>query len=216
MIKCLVFDCDGTLVDSELLCNLGLEIKLRAYGIEASAADMMKKYRGGKLADILKSIEQEHHILLKDNFVTEYRAIVEQLFEKELTPCKGVIEFLEQNTLAICVASSGPRQKIEKALLTTDLKKYFNNIFSSYDIKSWKPDPEIFLHAASTMGFSTNECLVIEDSIKGIEAGLAAKMKTVLFDPMNLHKDIKGVNRINKMIQLKTIIVAHNSEKPVS
>ena len=211
MIKCLLFDCDGTLVDSEFLCNLGLEIKLREYGIEASASGMMKKYRGGKLADILKSIELEHAILLSDDFETAYRNLVEQLFEMELTTCKGVVEFLEQNTLATCVASNAPLKKIEKALSITDLKKYFNTIFSAYEINSWKPNPEIFLHAASVMGFSPNECLVIEDSPKGIEAGLAAKMKTVLFDPMDLHENIEGVHRINEMVQLTDIITASNT-----
>lgn len=212
MIKCLIFDCDGTLVDSEFLCNLGLEIKLRDYGIEISAHAMMEKYRGGKLADILKSLEEEHDISLKENFVTGYRALVEELFEKELNPCEGVVEFLNQNILSIGVASSGPIKKINKALEITDLKKYFdNNIFSSYEINSWKPDPDIFLYAAEKMGFCPHECLVIEDSIKGMESGLAAGMKTILFDPMNLHQNVTKVERINKMNQLKNIISAYNS-----
>ncbi|HAS42239.1 MAG TPA: haloacid dehalogenase [Microscillaceae bacterium] len=211
MIKCLIFDCDGTLVDSEFLCNLGLEIKLRDYGIETSAHTMIEKYRGGKLAHILKSIEKAHGILLKDDFVSAYRKLVDELFEKELNPCEGVSEFLALNTLPVCVASSGPVQKINKALEITDLKKYFDtHIFSSYEINSWKPDPDIFLYAAQKMGFRPNECLVIEDSLKGIEAGLAAGMKTILFDPMNLYPHINKVPRIDKMNQLKHIISAHN------
>jgi len=175
MIKCLIFDCDGTLVDSEYLCNLGLEIKLRDYGIESSANVMMEKYRGGKLADILQSIENEHGIKLKEDFVLEYRELVDELFEKELNPSEGVSEFLNQNTLPVCIASSGPINKINKALKATDLKKYFNeNIFSSYEINSWKPDPGIFLYAAEKMGMNPDECLVIEDSMKGIKSGLAA------------------------------------------
>ena len=85
MIKCTIFDCDETLVDSEYLCNLGLEIKLRNYGVESSAADMMKRFRGGKLSSILETIECEHQIKLKDNFVTSYRSLVDKLFEEALT-----------------------------------------------------------------------------------------------------------------------------------
>ena len=211
MIKCLIFDNDGTLVDSEFLCNLGLEIKLREYGVEASAAKMTEQYRGGKLADILQSIEQEHSIVLKENFTFEYRALVEKLFEKELNPCAGVPEFLSENTLSVCVASNGPVQKINKALEITGLKKYFgHHVFSSYQINSWKPDPDLFLHAAKQMGFATTECLIIEDSLKGIKAGLAAKIKTVLYDPMNLHKRIDGVTSIHEMKELNTIISTYN------
>ena len=212
MIKCLIFDCDGTLVDSEYLCNLGLEIQLRDYGIESSAHTMMEKYRGGKLAEILQSIEKEHNILLKENFVSEYRELVNELFENELNPCEGVLKFLRQNTLSICVASSGPTKKINKALEITGLKKYFgDNIFSSYEINSWKPDPDIFLYAAKRMGMDPDECLIIEDSLKGIESGLAAGMKTILFDPMNRFDKINGVQNIDKMYKLIDIISAHNN-----
>lgn len=211
MIKCLIFDCDGTLVDSEYLCNLGLEVKLRDYGIEVSANTMIERYRGGKLADILQSIEKEYNIDLKENFVSEYRELVDELFEKGLNPFEGVSEFLNQNTLPVCVASSGPIRKINKALEITDLKKYFyNNIYSSYEINSWKPDPEIFIHAAQKMGIDPSACLVIEDSMKGIESGLAAGMRTILFDPMNLYHNAGEVQRIDKMNKLNDIISAYN------
>jgi len=212
MIKCLIFDCDGTLVDSEYLCNLALEIKLRDYDIESSANQMIEKYQGGKLADIVRSIEKEYNINLKEDFVSEYRELVDKLFEKELNPCEGVSEFLSQNTLPVCAASSGPKKKINKALETTNLKKYFdNNIFSSYEINSWKPDPDIFLYAAEKMGMKPHECLVIEDSLKGVKSGLEAGMKTILYDPLNLFDDVKEVQRINKIRELKNIISAHNS-----
>ncbi|MEO1653011.1 MAG: HAD-IA family hydrolase [Bacteroidota bacterium] len=212
MIKCLLFDCDGTLVDSELLCNLGLEIKLREYGIETSAHTLMEKYRGGKLADILGSIEQTHQITLKDDFVVGYRELVDQLFEKDLKPSQGVTEFLNQNTLPVCVASSGPIKKINKALEITGLKKFFkDHIFSSYEINSWKPAPDIFLHAAENMGFAQSECLVIEDSLKGAQAGIAAKMKTVLFDPRHIYDPMKDIDRIYDMTKLKDLIATYNN-----
>lgn len=211
MIKCIIFDCDGTLVDSEFLCNLGLEIKLREYEIESSAYEMMEKYRGGKLADILQTIESEYDIKLKENFILEYRVLVEELFEKELKPCKGVPEFLNQNTLSVCVASSGPITKINKALSITGLMKYFGrHIFSSYEINSWKPKPDLFLYAAKEMGFLTSECMIVEDSLLGIEAGLVAKIKTVLYDPLKLHKPIDEIDRIEEMDELHHIISTHN------
>jgi HAD superfamily hydrolase (TIGR01509 family) len=206
MIKCLIFDCDGTLVDSEYLCNLGLEIILREYGVEASAEQMVLKYRGGKLANILNAIEDEYQINLKESFVTEYRELVDQLFEKDLVPFDGVVKFLEQNALPVCVASSGPIKKIKTSIQITGLAKYFgDNLFSSYEINSWKPEPNLFLYAAKKMGFKPSECLVIEDSTLGIQAGLAAGMRTVLFDPLKLHLNIDSVRRIEMIDELKLI-----------
>ena len=139
MIKCVIFDCDGTLVDSEYLCNLALHIKLRQYAVLESADQLLHKYRGGKLARILQSIEAEHNIQLADDFVVAYRNLVEQLFSEKLEACAGVAKMLAELRLAKCVASSGPLHKIHSALSITDLDKYFEgNIYSSYQIDSWK------------------------------------------------------------------------------
>ena len=176
---------------------------LKEYGVEVSAEVMMHKFRGGKLAEILKTLEEEHDISLNDNFVIEYREIVDQLFEKNLQPFEGVTEFLDQNTLPVCVASSGPIRKIKRSLQLTGLTRYFgDNLFSSYEINSWKPAPDLFLYAAEQMGFQPSECLVIEDSMLGIQAGLAAGMKTVLFDPMKMFDQKVGITRIRNMSEL--------------
>ncbi|WP_017219790.1 HAD-IA family hydrolase [Moritella dasanensis] len=207
MIKCIIFDCDGTLVDSEYLCNFGLQIMLKDYGIESSATEMMEKYRGGELATILQDIESEHQIKLKDNFVTSYRKLVDELFEKELRPCEGVDKALKEVMLPKCVASSGPLEKIKKALSITELSEYFNeNIYSSYEVGSWKPDPGIFLHAAKEMGFQPNECAVVEDSPVGISAAKAAGMRPILYDPNNIHSTISSLYTIKHMRELSDAI----------
>lgn len=188
MIKCIIFDCDGTLVDSEYLCNLGLEIKLRDYGVESSAIEMMERFRGGKLAEILQAIELDHQIKLKDDFVSSYRSLVDELFEKNLKPCEGVAAALTDIKLPKCVASSGPPEKIDKALSISGLSKHFDgNIFSSYVVGSWKPDPGIFLHAAKAMGFHPIECAVVEDSPVGILAAKSAGTRPILYDPNGIH-----------------------------
>ena len=93
------------------------------------------------------------------------------------------------------------------------LKKYFGNaIFSSYEINSWKPEPDIFLFAAKKMGVHPHECLVIEDSMKGIESALKAGMKTILFDPMHRFDSINGVHKIDTMNKVKEILSVHNQE----
>jgi beta-phosphoglucomutase-like phosphatase (HAD superfamily) len=80
------------------------------------------------------------------------------------------------------VASSGPREKIIRNLTTANLIQYFEgNLFSSYDIQSWKPEPDIFLHAAKSMGFEVHECLVIEDSCTGIQAAKSGGFDVIAF-----------------------------------
>ena len=207
MVKCILFDCDGTLVDSEYLCNLGFEIMLRDLDIEASAIEMLERFRGVKLASILQTIESEHQIKLKDNFVSSYRALVGDLFDKELKPCEGVNEALTEIELPKCVASSGPLEKINKALSICKLSEYFNgNIFSSYEVGSWKPDPGIFLYAAKEMGFEPHECAVVEDSSVGISAAKAAGMRPILYDPNAIHDSVSCFYTIRHMRELRQAI----------
>ena len=203
-IKCVIFDCDGTLVDSEYLCNLALVQCLKDFGVEENPKKMVKRFRGRKLTQILQSLEAAHHIRFKDNFVPQYRALVDELFKKELQACDGVKEVLENLSLPMCVASSGPFKKIETALQVTGLRDYFGeSIFSSYDINSWKPEPELFLHAAKEMGFAVNECAVVEDSLVGIQAARAANMHAILFDPSRYFSSNLATKVIHDMRELE-------------
>lgn len=207
MIKCIIFDCDGTLVDSEFLCNLGLEIKLRDYGVELSAKEMMERFRGGKLATILEALASEHQITLKENFVSSYRTLVNEMFEKSLKPCECVSEVLATIKLAKCVASSGPMEKIHHALSISGLSKYFNGkIYSSYEVGSWKPDPGIFLYAAKKMGFQPSECAVVEDSPLGISAAESAGMRPILYNPNDAYDTTLPLYTIKHMRELHRAI----------
>ena len=197
MIKCIIFDCDGTLVDSEYLFNRALSEKLSDKGIFISTKKLVQRFRGVKLLAVLEQLEAEHLVTLDDAFIEDYRNAVEVLFSNELLACIGVIETLPKINLAMCVASNGPVEKMQLALSVTGLSSFFGeNIFSAYEVKTWKPDPGLFLHAAKTMGHKPAECLVIEDSLVGIDAANAAGMKAVLYDPNEIHKEIISVKKI--------------------
>lgn len=210
MIECVIFDCDGTLVDSEYLCHLGLEIKFREYGVSISARDSLQRFRGWKLNRILDHFASEHSITLSEDFIGTYRSIVGDLFEKELVSCDGVKEMLPSISLPKCVASNGPRKKIDHALSITGIAHHFDeNIFSSYDVGSWKPDPGLFLHAAKAMGFQPDRCAVVEDSLVGISAAKAAGMSAVLYDPQGTHGEVDGVRRIRHMRELPEAVAGN-------
>ena len=206
-IECLIFDCDGTLVDSEYLCNLGLVKKLAEVEIEADANELMHRFRGWKLANIMDSLEEIYDIELESAFEPTYRQIVSDLFETELQPIEGVRKVLGQIDLPMCVASSGPRQKIEQALRVTELSHFFGrNLFSSYEIGSWKPEPDLFLHAADQMGFPPEQCAVIEDSEVGIAAAVAAGMRPIHFKPDGALSDVGPILTLSRMIDLPRLL----------
>ncbi len=202
-MKLLIFDCDGTLVDSELLCNLALEHQLSDLGVKCEADKLLTKYRGGKLSTILASIESEFTISLPDSFESEYRCRVNNLFDEHLQASDGVIDVLESLTVPFCIASSAPRSKIERALKVTGLAKFFDrNIFSSYEVGSWKPEPNLFLHAANVMNINPRDCYVVEDSLLGLQAANRAKMKSIYFAPGLIERNEFCTVQIGHMSEL--------------
>jgi HAD superfamily hydrolase (TIGR01509 family) len=104
------------------------------------------------------------------------------VFERELVPVSGVVEALDRIPVATCVASSGSHEKMEFTLGITGLfERFRGRIFSADEVEHGKPSPDIFLLAARTMGVSPMRCAVIEDSVSGVTAGLAAQMAVFAF-----------------------------------
>lgn len=180
--KCIIFDLDGTLVDSE-------KIHARAFSDllhipHLNNKDIQNKYSGWKLDDILNDLSKTHSVPIPDQFVSIYRQHVDTLYKTELIAFDGVESVLESVALPMCVASNSPLRKIEVALKTTGLDKFFgSNIFSAYEVGTWKPDPTLFQTAAKVMNFSSAECLVVEDSDIGVVAAKAAGMRYIQFQP---------------------------------
>jgi beta-phosphoglucomutase-like phosphatase (HAD superfamily) len=136
-----MFDCDGTLVDSELLCNQALAVKLKDLGIVVDAQSLVRQYRGAKLSTILGDIGLRYKTKIPDSFVPEYRTLTASLFNKCLRPIVGVKSALDLIPLSKCVVSSGPPEKISQARVT-GLAGYFSDrIFSCRSCSGWTPRP---------------------------------------------------------------------------
>jgi len=192
-LKCIIFDCDGVLVDSE---TIGIRILLsmaNEHGFEMTHDQGIKQYSGRRFTDCLAEIENAIQKKLPDNFEEEFRRRSYEAYKSDLQPIKGAKEFVESLTIAFCVASSGPVEKIRHNLITTGfIEKFENKIFSAYQIQRWKPDPGIFLYAASEMGFSVNECIVIEDSIAGVVAAVNGGFKVFGYANENSAQDLEN------------------------
>ncbi|MCF2146100.1 HAD family hydrolase [Desmonostoc muscorum LEGE 12446] len=175
-----IFDCDGVLVDSETLGNRILVEFVAEFGLVLELEEAILLFKGCKMADCVAVIEQRLGKKMPQDFVTQFRARTAEAFERELLPVNGIEAALDKINLPICVASSGPPEKIKLALRVTNLLPRFEGrIFSSYEIGSWKPAPDLFLHAAKNMGFQAPSCTVVEDSILGVRAGVAAGMRVL-------------------------------------
>jgi HAD superfamily hydrolase (TIGR01509 family) len=201
----IIFDMDGTLVDSEPLSSRAFLDLLP--DLDVTVEDLTHRIKGGKFAEVLIDIERYYQIAIPKDFEPRYRSRVAELFNTDLLPIKGVPDMLERVTQTLCIASSGPRAKIEHALEQTGLSCYFGgNIFSAYDIGSWKPDPDLFLYTAKKMGFASQECIVIEDSIIGVNAAKAAGIDVLHYSQNPISDEFSGYKSFTSMSELPILV----------
>ncbi len=173
--KAVIFDCDGVLVDSETLGNRVLAEMITQMGFPLSPEQAVQQFKGGKLADCIAVVEDQMGKKLPDDFPTQVRAQMAEVFQAELQAIQGVREALELIPVTKCVASNGPEEKMALTLGITDLLHFFQGrIYSAYTLGVWKPEPDLYLYAASQMGVRPEECVVVEDSHLGVQAAVAA------------------------------------------
>lgn len=181
---CLLFDCDGTLVDSEILLAEVMGDILPEFHLPFSAQQYMDEFRGVRFQTIVQTLESRFQTLGKDEFFTleaGMRARMETRMRAELVAIPGMSDALELlSSHPKAVVSNGPEPKIRCALESTHLGHHFaDRLFSAYTLNVWKPDPELYRKAASAMGYAPHECVVIDDAAVGVEAGLAAGMHVI-------------------------------------
>jgi HAD superfamily hydrolase (TIGR01509 family) len=181
-IGLIIFDCDGVLVDSEPLAMRVLIGAIRAQGIVMDEAEAFRTYLGRSLASISQSMQESHGMPLGDAALTSMRHDLYALYRKELRATAGLLDALPRLTMPICVASSSHLERIRLSLDLTGLLPFFEpNIFSASMVSKGKPAPDLFLHAASTMGVVPAKTVVVEDSPAGIAAARAAGMRVFAF-----------------------------------
>lgn len=192
--KCVIFDCDGVLVDSETISNAVFVDMANELGANIDLHYAIKHFKGSFLKDCVNHVSKLINSEIPQSFEDEYRKRSFDAFKANIKPIQGVLRVLQNIKLPFCVASSGPENKIRLNLELTGLLPYFeNNIFSSYTIQKWKPDPEIFLLAAKTMGYKPNECVVIEDSLSGIKAAVNGGFDVFGFTAHDLDNELHAL-----------------------
>jgi len=202
-----IFDCDGTLVDTESLANDVFATMLSEEGLPMTGHEAMTRFRGMKWDTCRAEVEVEMGRKLPPGFMPELQERTFEAYRGRLKPIPGIMDLVSSLALPMCVASNGSREQVEFSLSLTGLLPYFTGrIFSSHDIGVWKPEPDLFLHAAKTMGVEPKHCAVVEDSIPGIQAGIRAGMKVFAFQPIMADERIPAeVTVIQSMSELQRV-----------
>lgn len=211
-IEALIFDCDGTLVDSE---EPGLEV-LHALaleeGLSLSLDEARQRFRGVRMAECVAWIAAQRAgraAGFEADFMARVRRQTELRFRQGLQPMPGASELLaslRQQGRPMAVATNGPREKVELSLGLTGLRQVFGeHVYCAYEVGSFKPEPGLFLHAARALDVAPQRCAVVEDSLPGLQAALAAGMRAFSLHPRAglpeaLAQQVHFIDRLSELL----------------
>lgn len=177
-----IFDCDGVLVDSEMLSVSALLEMIALAGGNVSEDIAYEHFLGKSMKSVREILASDFGLDLTDQHLTEMRSELMRKFRQELKPMPGIAQVLPKLGVPCCVASSGTLERIRYALEVTGLLGLLEpHLFSAAMVARGKPAPDLFLHAADKMRAAPRNCLVVEDSPAGIEAARAAGMRVLAF-----------------------------------
>lgn len=179
----LVFDLDGVLVDSEKLSEKLYVHCLQQDGFAVDTAFYNQHFLGRSSRDCLQTLQEHFGRLPTAGVLEQYDVLIEEALRSDLEPVPFIKESLVQLPHLKCVASGSELPRIKVSLDVTGLSSFFQNITSSYEVARGKPAPDVFLRAAEKNNYAPEACIVIEDTIFGVEAGLAAGMKVLCYQP---------------------------------
>ncbi|SNR51591.1 HAD family hydrolase [Puniceibacterium sediminis] len=181
-IDLVIFDCDGVLVDSEMLSAEVLITELAGVGIHLDQPYIRKHFLGRSFPTVARAINAAFDTDLPEGFEARYRSALLKRFQTELRPTDGVVSVLSRLGCSACVATSSSPPRAQNSLQVTGLAQFFGpNVFTASQVRNGKPAPDLFLFAASQMHVPPDRVLVIEDSRPGMTAGLAAGMKVMRY-----------------------------------
>ena len=180
----ILFDCDGVLVDSEIIAAQVESKLLKEAGFEITAEDMCVRFAGLDWTDILLAIEKESDIPLSASLIDKSEVMLDRALMQRVKIIEGVKLALSKITEQSCICSNSSSKRLEMMLTKVGLKPYFEpHIYSAKDLGSGrsKPKPDIYLHGAKIFNVDPSRCLVVEDSVHGVHAARAAGMRVIGF-----------------------------------
>ena len=182
MTDLVIFDCDGVLIDSEIISARMLVGELARQGVAIDFAYVARHFLGRSYPTVMKVIRADFGVGLPEGFEEAYRARLLAAFETDLRVMPGVVAVLHALRLPWCVATSSSPARARRSLQIGGLDGLAaGRLFTASEVAHGKPAPDLFLHAAARMGAEPARCLVIEDSLMGVRAARAAGMEVWQF-----------------------------------
>lgn len=183
-LQLVIFDCDGVLVDSEVISNGVLAQMLSAEGLPTTLSEARRDCQGLLLSEVLANAEAKLGRSLPTGWLADYERERAEVFRRELEPVPGASEAVQRVSAAgisVCVASQGKLEKTRLSLGLTGLIDLFPDgaLFSAYSVARGKPYPDLFLHAAGVLGAEPSRCVVVEDTPIGVTAAVSAGMRAL-------------------------------------
>ncbi|MFB7587955.1 HAD family hydrolase [Streptomyces sp. NPDC056169] len=206
-VELVIFDCDGVLVDSErLYCRVDREV-FASLGAEFTEAEIVEHFVGSSHEMLTAIVEERRGHPLEPGWQEPFKQQYDDVLDAELTAVEGITDVLDALPLPYCLASNSSHAGIRKNLGRAGLLDRFEGrMFSARDVARGKPAPDLFLHAAATMGVPPERCAVVEDSPYGVQAARAAGMRAFGY--------CGGLTRADRLMGPRTVVFDDMRELP--
>jgi HAD superfamily hydrolase (TIGR01509 family) len=189
MIKHVIFDCDGVLIDSEAVSMAIDQSLLSGCGVEISIAEMHRRFVGKTFQAMIDEVEAEHGRALPKDLEARKDDLMVAEYRRSLQPVAGVRAALDRIALPKSIGTNGPRERALLALDVTGIAHHFDGRLTTFeDVKEGKPAPDVYLLAAERAGVRPQNCVVVEDSVTGLMAAVAAGCHSIGFTGSHAHR----------------------------
>jgi beta-phosphoglucomutase len=196
-----LFDMDGVIIDSNPFHKVALKQFCKQHGHDLSEDHLREKIYGRTNKDWIPNVFGKIDDETLRKYADEKEALFRELYAKDIKPVEGLSDFLklmEKEGIARAIATSAPRENVDFTLQKTALGKYFNTILDESFVSRGKPDPEIYLKTAAALGYQPEHCIVLEDSLSGVQSGKAAGCKVIGITTTHSEAELKDTDLVIK------------------
>ena len=197
-----LFDMDGVIVHTNPYHKKAFKMFLDKHDISISDQELKDHVYGRTNAEIFPYIFKDKYTPEKgEEWADEKEAIFRDLYKKDVEPVSGLLNFLDElqrKEIKAAVGTSAPVENLDFIMDSLDLRHYFDAFLHSAHVSKGKPEPEIYLKAANELGVEPDSCVVFEDSVAGVKAGLNAGMKVVAVATTHTPDEFSGAHLVIK------------------